>query len=121
MTPDADKAARELLAFYLEAGVDAPVGESRSTGLPIFLLSPPPLRGRSTREARREGRKLPSAIQITPQVGPDPSPARVAREWRGVCRFVYRPAPARRCGHGGARGGEWHRHAGGVARRARRL
>ena len=27
MTPDADKAARELLAFYLEAGVDAPVGE----------------------------------------------------------------------------------------------
>jgi uracil-DNA glycosylase len=28
MTPDADKAARELLAFYLEAGVDAPVGET---------------------------------------------------------------------------------------------
>jgi len=27
MTPDTDKAARELLAFYLEAGVDAPVGE----------------------------------------------------------------------------------------------
>jgi uracil-DNA glycosylase family 4 len=27
MTPEADKAARELLAFYLEAGVDAPVGE----------------------------------------------------------------------------------------------
>jgi uracil-DNA glycosylase family 4 len=27
MTPDADKAARELLAYYLEAGVDAPVGE----------------------------------------------------------------------------------------------
>ena len=28
MTPDADKATRELLAFYLEAGVDAPVGEN---------------------------------------------------------------------------------------------
>jgi DNA polymerase len=27
MTPDTDKAARELLAFYLEAGVDTPVGE----------------------------------------------------------------------------------------------
>ncbi|MEA2985673.1 MAG: uracil-DNA glycosylase [Alphaproteobacteria bacterium] len=27
MNPDTDKAARELLAFYLEAGVDAPVGE----------------------------------------------------------------------------------------------
>ncbi len=27
MTPGADKATRELLAFYLEAGVDAPVGE----------------------------------------------------------------------------------------------
>ena len=27
MTPDTDKAARELLAFYLEAGADAPVSE----------------------------------------------------------------------------------------------
>jgi uracil-DNA glycosylase family 4 len=27
MTPDTDKAARELLAFYIEAGADAPVGE----------------------------------------------------------------------------------------------
>jgi DNA polymerase len=27
MIPDTDKAVRELLAFYLEAGVDAPVGE----------------------------------------------------------------------------------------------
>jgi uracil-DNA glycosylase len=27
MTPDTDKAARELLAFYIEAGVDAPIGE----------------------------------------------------------------------------------------------
>ena len=28
MTPDRTKAARELLAFYLEAGVDALVGET---------------------------------------------------------------------------------------------
>jgi DNA polymerase len=28
MTPDPDKAARELLAFYLEAGADTPVGEA---------------------------------------------------------------------------------------------
>jgi DNA polymerase len=28
MTPDADKAARELLAFYREAGVDTPMGEA---------------------------------------------------------------------------------------------
>jgi uracil-DNA glycosylase len=27
MTPDHDKAARDLLAFYLEAGADAPIGE----------------------------------------------------------------------------------------------
>jgi uracil-DNA glycosylase family 4 len=28
MTPDRDKAARDLLAFYMEAGADAPIGET---------------------------------------------------------------------------------------------
>jgi DNA polymerase len=33
MTPDRAKAARELLAFYVEAGVDAPVGETANDWL----------------------------------------------------------------------------------------
>ena len=43
MTPDRTKAARELLAFYLEAGVDALVGET-----PVDHLAPrrrPPAAG----------------------------------------------------------------------------
>ena len=34
MTPDRSKAARELLAFYAEAGVDAAIGETAGTGSP---------------------------------------------------------------------------------------
>ncbi len=36
MTPDRNKAARELLAFYAEAGVDAAIGEQAND-----LLSQP--------------------------------------------------------------------------------
>ena len=38
MTPDRSKAARELLAFYAEAGVDAPIGEQPND----FLSAPEP-------------------------------------------------------------------------------
>src|SRR6266849_4235275 len=47
MMRDRDKAARELIAFYLEAGVDALVGE---TPVDRFAdASPPPERGRHRR------------------------------------------------------------------------
>ncbi len=45
MTPDRRKAARELLAFYQEAGVDAPIGEApvdRFADEPPKAASPPP-------------------------------------------------------------------------------
>src|SRR5712691_310219 len=59
MTPDRTKAAHDLLAFYLEAGADACIGE---TPVDRFAeseekTSPPPLRGRSASEASREGGK----------------------------------------------------------------
>jgi uracil-DNA glycosylase len=41
MTPDTDKAARELLAFYLEAGVDTPVGEEPVDRFADDLVPPP--------------------------------------------------------------------------------
>ena len=57
MMPSQDHSARELLDFYLEAGADALVGEE-----PVDRFAddqsasyPPPERGRSIREADREG------------------------------------------------------------------
>jgi DNA polymerase len=56
MTTDRDKAARELLAFYLEAGVDAVLGETTVDRFadPI-LASPPPGGERSASAAGRAG------------------------------------------------------------------
>src|SRR5438067_6370546 len=57
MTSDRDKAARELLAFYLEAGVDALLDETPvdrfTEAMAPAPSSPPPERGRST--AQRSG------------------------------------------------------------------
>jgi uracil-DNA glycosylase family 4 len=54
MSPDRNQAARELLAFYLEAGVDAVLGE---TAIDRFAdaaeISPQPAIGRPTEEASR--------------------------------------------------------------------
>ena len=44
MTPDRNKAARELLAFYAEAGVDAAIGEQAND----LLSQPEPPAGRRT-------------------------------------------------------------------------
>jgi DNA polymerase len=41
MTPAPDKTARELLAFYLEAGVDTPVGETPVDRFAPSVASPP--------------------------------------------------------------------------------
>src|SRR5712671_4555065 len=54
MTSEHDKAARELLAFYLEAGVDALLGETPVDRFAdAAASSPPPERGRMT--AQRSG------------------------------------------------------------------
>src|SRR4029453_10099224 len=50
MTPDRDKAARELLAFYQEAGVDALLGET-----PIDRFAAPPAGAAPRPPARRGG------------------------------------------------------------------
>jgi uracil-DNA glycosylase family 4 len=69
MLPDPEKAARDLLAFYSEAGVDALLGEAPVDrfALPAETLSPHE-RGR-TSEARRVGA----------ETGSDPSPDRLGR------------------------------------------
>jgi uracil-DNA glycosylase len=55
MSPDRNQAARELLAFYLEAGVDAVLGE---TAIDRFAdtaeISPQPAIGRPTEDASRD-------------------------------------------------------------------
>jgi uracil-DNA glycosylase family 4 len=69
MLPDPDKAARDLLAFYSEAGVDALLGEAPVDRFALPTeTSPPPERGR-TSEARRVG----------VETGSDPSPDRLGR------------------------------------------
>ena len=74
MTPDRAKAARELLAFYLEAGADALVGE-----LPVDRMadepppSPPPERGRTDSEAVQVGGGGQTFLQR------DPAPDRFRR------------------------------------------
>ena len=60
MMPSGEKPARELLDFYVEAGVDAPVGETPVDRFAaVDVPSPPPERGRSIREADRVGVSAP--------------------------------------------------------------
>jgi uracil-DNA glycosylase family 4 len=55
MPPAREKSARDLLDFYLEAGVDALVGEAPVDRFAVDTSIPPPERGRSIREADRVG------------------------------------------------------------------
>jgi hypothetical protein len=68
MTPDRTKAARELLAFYLEAGADALLGEEpvdRFTG-----GEEAPARSRPLSMSLREtGDELPLVPRSPPQAG----------------------------------------------------
>ncbi|HZS65170.1 MAG TPA: uracil-DNA glycosylase [Xanthobacteraceae bacterium] len=72
MSPDAEKAARELLAFYLEAGVDTPMGEE-----PVdrFAGDKPPAEARTVNPTgpRNDARRL----SITAQAAPPPPDAAV--------------------------------------------
>jgi DNA polymerase len=75
MTSERDKAARELLAFYLEAGVDALVGETPVDRFAEPPSLPPPVGGKSDGEAVRVGGRAAKNRQ-------DPTPDR-----------LWRPAP----------------------------
>jgi uracil-DNA glycosylase family 4 len=81
MTPDRTKAARELLAFYLEAGVDALVGETpvdhlaaetqptpgpATTTLASTPVSPAPARVPSSRPPLTRAAPAPAAAPLAP-------------------------------------------------------
>jgi len=74
MTTDSTKAARELLAFYVEAGADSVLGEAPVDRFADVGLAPPPPGGRgSGSEARREG-----VSNSTARVHPTPAGLRPA-------------------------------------------
>jgi len=81
MTSERDKAARELLAFYLEAGVDAVIGETTINRFADAAEAPPrPAAERPPDRIRREEAR-PAAVAQTP---PSPEAAvTAAREEAG--------------------------------------
>jgi uracil-DNA glycosylase family 4 len=70
MTPSRDKPARDLLDFYLEAGVDAPVGERPVDRLAADELPAPPARAPQpvalSPDLETKGRASPSAAPPAP-------------------------------------------------------
>jgi DNA polymerase len=72
MSPDRSKAARELLAFYAEAGVDTAVAEQANDFLsaPEPLPAPPPAVAAPTRTV--DPRLVP--VPARPAVSPSPTP-----------------------------------------------
>jgi uracil-DNA glycosylase family 4 len=89
MTSQRDKAARELLAFYLEAGVDSLVGE---TPVDRFAEpappSPPPERARTASEASHVGGLLSES-----QRNPHPTAARSPSPFQGEAKRHTPAAP----------------------------
>jgi DNA polymerase len=76
MTPDHAKAARELLTFYAEAGVDAALGEEAKDWLSVEEPAPePPARERLERDPpTREPATRPAARTSAPSPQPRPAP-----------------------------------------------
>jgi DNA polymerase len=79
MTPDRSKAARDLLAFYAEAGVDAAVGETAND----FLAEPPPApapeRPQASPAGAARGAPVRAAdVRITAPAPPAPDAAAMA-------------------------------------------
>ena len=85
------KEARELLAFYLDAGADALVGEEPVDRMADELnAAPPPERGRLDSEAVRVGVRSQTA-----RAQPDPSPDRLRRSGPALSgEGATRPTPA---------------------------
>jgi uracil-DNA glycosylase family 4 len=80
MTPDRDKAARELLAFYLEAGVDALVGETPVDRFAdVAPVSPAPESQSASAANRTQAHPTPNASAPSRRaqfaVSPSPPPA----------------------------------------------
>ena len=93
MTPDPNKAARELLAFYVEAGADTPMGETpgdrfagdklAETARPIFQdAGENPRPEERFAGSRLEGRAAPSAA------APPPSPDAAAMAARAAVKDI---------------------------------
>ena len=91
MTPDRSKAARELLAFYVEAGVDAAIGEAAKDRL---------LRAGAACKCRRLGPHRAPATDGAKPARPADARATRRRSRRERCRAAARP---RRRRDGGAR------------------
>ena len=100
MTADREKAARELLAFYLEAGVDAPVGE---TPVDRFADPPPPAPAAvpPRRCAHPDGSASAAAAAAAHRLGSRsrpaaaatrPPPRRTPPSWRRATRRARPPA-----------------------------
>jgi DNA polymerase len=70
MTPDHVKAARELLSFYVEAGVDGVLGEEARDWLsaeePILAPAPDAAPSEAPSEARREAQREPASTAAQP-------------------------------------------------------
>jgi DNA polymerase len=78
MTPDRDQAARELLAFYLEAGVDAVLGETAVDRFadPVAVPIEPPAQAaprpaEASRPALDRSRPTPAAAPTPAPLSPD--------------------------------------------------
>jgi DNA polymerase len=67
MTPNRTKTAQDILTFYMEAGVDTPMGETPVDRFADAAGTPPPEIEGPAREARREGARA----------GADPAPDRL--------------------------------------------
>jgi uracil-DNA glycosylase len=74
MTPDRTKAARELLAFYAEAGVDALLGEEPVDRLSATQLDTAAMRAPEPRVAEPRAARIDSRL-VPPPRAPDNAPA----------------------------------------------
>ena len=79
MTPERMPTPQEILAFYVEAGVDCAIGEEPVNRLADEALAPPQRETRETPAAPRNERSLPSAparpAPAAPAVAPPPEAA----------------------------------------------
>ena len=77
MTPDTDKAARELLAFYIEAGADAPLGEAPVDRFADNTSFTSPLAAEVGEQSSPGGG---STLQSSSESKPPPSPTLLRKE-----------------------------------------
>ena len=104
MTPDRIKAARDLLAFHLEAGVDIAIGDEPVDRFAEPAVErPPPAANSAPREAARRERQAPATFS-RPGAAADLPP-------RGKFPVSYPAGVGRGRRHGGPSGGPRRRDA----------